>query len=72
MTRPVETRMSPLGARVGEGARVRRIGGWKLYGLLALLFAPLLGGLFAPAPFDIVSAVAFVGLAVFIAWRADT
>lgn len=56
MTRPVETRMSPLGAKVGEGARFKRLrtGLWRA--LLLVAFVATATGTFAfPSPGDAIS-----------------
>lgn len=74
MTQPVEKRMSPVGAGVGEGARIkRRIGKrlWRAAGLVA--FGVSAAGVFIlPFPGDAISLVANCVITLLILFGADT
>lgn len=72
MTRPTETRMSPLGAKVGEGAHLSRRRRWLTPALTLSALPFSIGSLFVPWPFDAAAfGVALVLLALALA-RMDT
>lgn len=73
MTRPVEKRMSPVGARVGEGARVkRRIGKWLWRATSLVAFGVSAACVFIlPFPGDAISLVANCLITLLILFGAD-